>query len=107
MLMSAMPNKSPRSEGLIGEASTRTTTSSGFGSGVGVLVQCEKGHVLVPSYTSVEAYDRQGHEVKRWSTPEGYDSLKGHQDNWLAAIAAGDSLQLSSRRVQPDYRGLA
>src|SRR6185437_1304271 len=32
---SAAPVKSPRSEGLIGVASTLTTTSSGFGSGVG------------------------------------------------------------------------
>src|ERR1700731_3074028 len=33
--ISAAPTSSPRSEGLIGEASTRTTTSSGPGSGVG------------------------------------------------------------------------
>jgi predicted dehydrogenase len=66
------------------------------GSDVGVIVQCEKGHVLVPNYTSVEAYDRQGKQVKRWTSPEGYDSLKGHQDNWLAAIAAGDSSRLNA-----------
>src|ERR1700704_6709279 len=35
--MSAAPTNSPRSDGLIGEASTRTTTSSGPGSGVGTL----------------------------------------------------------------------
>src|ERR1700737_1533568 len=35
--ISAAPTSSPRSEGLIGEASTRTTTSSGPGSGVGTL----------------------------------------------------------------------
>src|ERR1700761_3297914 len=37
VLMSAAPVSSPRSEGLIGVASTRTTTSSAFGSGVGTL----------------------------------------------------------------------
>src|SRR6478735_5509960 len=35
--MSAGPIKSPRSDGLIGVASTRTTTSSSAGSGVGTL----------------------------------------------------------------------
>src|SRR6202035_4915883 len=37
VVMSAAPTRSPRSDGLIGEASTRTTTSSGPGSGVGTL----------------------------------------------------------------------
>ena len=35
--ISAAPTSRPRSDGLIGEASTRTTTSSGPGSGVGTL----------------------------------------------------------------------
>src|ERR1700674_1655388 len=35
--MSAAPTSSPRSDGLIGEASVRTTTSSGPGSGTGTL----------------------------------------------------------------------
>src|SRR5260370_2536572 len=35
--MSAAPTRSPRSDGLIGDSSTRTTTSSGPGSGVGTL----------------------------------------------------------------------
>src|ERR1700681_3049264 len=38
-VMSAAPTRSPRSDGLIGEASTRTTTSSGPGSGVGTLTR--------------------------------------------------------------------
>ena len=39
VLMSAAPNSSPRSEGLIGVASMRTSTSSAPGSGTGTLVQ--------------------------------------------------------------------
>ncbi|MEO0529889.1 MAG: Gfo/Idh/MocA family oxidoreductase [Planctomycetota bacterium] len=54
------------------------------GSGIGVIVQCEGGHVLIPSYTKAIAYDRTGAEVKRWQG--GAD----HHANWLAAIAAGD-----------------
>ncbi len=37
--MSAAPTSRPRSDGLIGEASTRTTTSSGPGSGTGTLTR--------------------------------------------------------------------
>ena len=36
VLMSAAPNSRPMSDGLIGDASTRITTSSGAGSGTGV-----------------------------------------------------------------------
>src|ERR1700733_12113723 len=36
VVMSAAPTKRPRSDGLIGDASTRTTTSSAEGSGVGI-----------------------------------------------------------------------
>lgn len=66
------------------------------GSRVGVVVQCEKGYVVVPSYTSVEAYDERGNQLKHWSTPDDYDSLKGHQDNWLAAVAAHDPSRLNA-----------
>ena len=37
VVISAAPTSKPRSDGLIGEASTRTTTSSGPGSGTGTL----------------------------------------------------------------------
>jgi hypothetical protein len=64
------------------------------GSGVGVLVQCEHGHVLVPNYVSCDAYDRQGNLVKHWET--NHDALKAHQDNFLAAVAARDSSRLNA-----------
>ena len=54
--------------------------------GVGVVVQCENGYVLVPNYVSCDAYDRQGKPVKHWET--SHDALKAHQDNWLSAVAA-------------------
>ena len=37
------------------------------GSKVGVVIQCENGHVVVPSYTSAIAYDTDGKEIKKWS----------------------------------------
>ena len=64
------------------------------GSGVGVIVQCEKGHVLVPNYTSVEAFDRNGRSVKHWTTD--HERSKTHQDNWLSAIAARDPSRLNA-----------
>jgi predicted dehydrogenase len=54
------------------------------GSEIGVVVQCEKGHLLIPSYTSATAYDAEGNEVKEWN-----DGGR-HHDNWLSAIVAND-----------------
>src|SRR6059058_4514786 len=49
--MSAPPNISPRSEGLTGDASTRTTTSSALGSGIGTLVSESS---RMPSFLTVD-----------------------------------------------------
>ncbi|HEX6960386.1 MAG TPA: Gfo/Idh/MocA family oxidoreductase [Lacipirellula sp.] len=54
------------------------------GSRVGVIVQCERGHVLIPSYSEAIAYDGEGNEVKR------FEGGGGHHDNWLQAVAARD-----------------
>src|SRR4029077_8704272 len=51
VLMSAPPSKSPRSDGLMGDASTRTTTSSGFGSGIGTSTSESSRR---PSFFTVE-----------------------------------------------------
>ena len=51
VLMSAKPKRSPWSEGLMGEASIRTITSSGFGSGVGMLTSDSS---RMPSFFTVE-----------------------------------------------------
>jgi predicted dehydrogenase len=59
------------------------------GSGIGVIVQCEKGYVLIPSYTEATAYFDNG-EKKHW---EGGGN---HHDNWLKAIAAGDRKLLNA-----------
>ena len=60
------------------------------GSQIGVIVQCENGYVLVPSYTSATAYDNQGNVVKEWS------GGGNHHDNWLMAIASRDRSQLNA-----------
>ncbi len=61
------------------------------GSQIGVLIQCEQGHVLVPNYDSAIAIDREGHEVKRW------DGTSDHFANWLNAVASQDKSLLKAR----------
>jgi predicted dehydrogenase len=63
------------------------------GSRVGVLVQCEKGYVLIPNYSDATAYDNDGKEVKPWKG----DAEQGrHHGNWLKAIAARDAKLLKA-----------
>ena len=38
------------------------------GASVGVIVQFEGGHLLIPNYTSAAAYDKDGKMVKRWGS---------------------------------------
>jgi hypothetical protein len=64
------------------------------GSRVGVIVQCERGYVLVPSYVEAIAFDDAGQEIKRWSVPD--DSLGYHIQNFLGAVAAQDSSRLNA-----------
>lgn len=61
------------------------------GSQIGVIVQCEGGHVLADSsYSRVAAYDRDGAKVKEWSG--GGD----HFRNWRDAAVAGDPSRLNA-----------
>lgn len=64
------------------------------GSDVGVIVQCEGGHVFVPSYHDAIAYDRAGKIVKEWHG--GGD----HYQNWLDAIAARDASLLNGQILE-------
>jgi predicted dehydrogenase len=60
------------------------------GSEIGVIVQCEKGHILIPSYTDAIAFDADGKKIKEWHG--GGD----HHGNWLAAVAARDPKLLNA-----------
>jgi predicted dehydrogenase len=64
------------------------------GSRIGVIVQCERGYVLVPSYVEAIAFDNSGHEIKRWQVHD--DSLGYHVKNFLAAVAANDPALLNA-----------
>lgn len=42
------------------------------GAGVGVIVECEGGYVVVPAYTGATAFDKDGKEIKTWKGAEDH-----------------------------------
>jgi predicted dehydrogenase len=64
------------------------------GSRIGVIVQCENGYVLVPSYVEAIAYDNAGHEIKHWNVAG--DALGRHIHNFLGAVAANEPARLNA-----------
>ena len=42
------------------------------GAGVGVIVECEGGYVVVPSYSNATAYDKDGKMIKEWKGAEDH-----------------------------------
>ncbi|MBI5386076.1 MAG: Gfo/Idh/MocA family oxidoreductase [Verrucomicrobia bacterium] len=51
-----------------------------MGARIGIVIECEGGHVTVPSYNEAKAYDKDGKLVKEFKGGEG------HHDNWLKAV---------------------
>lgn len=64
------------------------------GSGVGVIIQCEQGYVVIPSYTNVTAYDNDGQEIRSWKG--GGD----HFGNLIDAIRTGNKDDLNGEILQ-------
>ena len=64
------------------------------GSQIGVIVQCEQGYVVVPSYTSATAFDNDGNVVKKWSG--GGD----HFANFLDAVRSGNRDDLNGEVLE-------
>lgn len=69
------------------------------GVGVGNVIECENGYVVVPSYTEAIIYDKSGKEITRFDgkakkgsaedvrTPTGLSAESGgHHGNWIAAV---------------------
>lgn len=56
------------------------------GAGVGVLVQCEGGHVVIPNYYSTTAYDKEGKKIKDWRET---DPMTPHVANFIEAVKTG------------------
>jgi predicted dehydrogenase len=51
-----------------------------MGAGVGCIIHCEGGHVLVPSYVAATAYDKEGNVVK------DFKGSSDHFKNFLDAV---------------------
>ncbi len=54
-----------------------------------VIVQCENGYVVCPSYTNVTAYDKDGKEIKAW---KGGD----HYANFIAGVRSRNHKDLNA-----------
>jgi hypothetical protein len=51
-----------------------------MGVGIGCVIHCEGGHVVVPGYSEAVAYDKAGNELKRWK------GSADHFKNFLKAV---------------------
>jgi len=58
----------------------RETMDKYKGASIGIVIECEGGHVTVPSYTAATAYDKDGIMIKE------FKGSQGHHDNWLKAV---------------------
>ncbi|MGP8199466.1 MAG: Gfo/Idh/MocA family protein [Limisphaerales bacterium] len=47
---------------------------------IGVVIECEGGHVLVPNYTSAKAFDKSGKEIK------SFEGATNHFENFIQAV---------------------
>ena len=50
------------------------------GAGIGIVIECEGGHVTVPSYSGATAYDKAGEQLKKWS------GSQDHYANFIKAV---------------------
>lgn len=50
------------------------------GASVGVVVHCENGHMVIPSYHSATAYDKGGNEIKK------FNGQASHHQNFIKAV---------------------
>ena len=72
----------------------RGQTDNYRGSEIGVLVQCEKGYVLVHTYSSATAFDNDGETIKTW---EGGGS---HFANFIDAVRSRKPEDLNANALE-------
>jgi len=64
------------------------------GSQVGVILQCENGYVVIPSYTQATAFDNSGKELKTWK------GGGNHFTNLFDAIRSGKQQDLNGEILE-------
>ena len=70
-----LPSKKEESE-----SKDDKTMDKFMGAGIGCVIHCEGGHIVVPSYTEAIAYDKAGEKIKSW---KGSDN---HFANFIDAV---------------------
>lgn len=82
------------------------------GVGVGNVIECENGSVVIPSYTEAIIYDKDGKEFTRFDgkkkgsaqdvkTPTGLSAESGsHHGNWIAAIRSRNNKDLHAEILE-------
>jgi hypothetical protein len=83
------------------------------GVGVGNVIECEHGSVVVPSYTEAVIFDKDGKEVTRFTgekkrgngqgvrTPTGLSAESGgHHGNWIAAVRSRRPQELTAEILE-------
>jgi len=61
---------------------------------VGVVIDCEKGSLRIPDYSSAEALDLDGKSVKKWN------GAKNHFANFITAVRSGNPADLNAEIVE-------
>ena len=64
------------------------------GSQIGCIIQCEDGHLVIPSYYEATAFDSDGNEINTWT--EGGN----HFANWIQAVKDRDPTQLNANILE-------
>ncbi len=78
---------------------------------VGVFIQYENGHILVPDYNSAAAFDKSGKMIQRWGSypapKDGADPGKpdnagqgSHHENWIASVRGRKPAQLNAEILE-------
>ncbi|HET6410397.1 MAG TPA: Gfo/Idh/MocA family oxidoreductase, partial [Chthoniobacteraceae bacterium] len=63
---------------------------------VGVVIQYEGGHIVIPSYTNVEAFDKEGKSIKKWESKGG----ESHYANFIKAVRSRKSSDLNADIIE-------
>jgi len=60
------------------------------GAGIGVVVDCEGGYVVIPSYSKAVIYDKAGREIRK------FDGGGNHYENFIGAVRSRKTQDLHS-----------
>lgn len=82
------------------------------GAGVGDVIDCENGYVVISSYTTATVFDKDGKEIKKFDgkkkkdeesvkTPTGLTADSGgHHGNWISAIRSRNIKDLKAEVLE-------